>query len=148
MNKHISVVLMTAVLASSLGGVASAEVKSLRGVNAVDSLSDAAEVKPYLKDNQPIPRDYLQQPPLIPHKIDGYLINIKHNKCLGCHSWKNYREHNATKISQTHFENRDGAVLSNVSALRYFCTQCHVPQADAKPLVENTFQPVDTMVLR
>ena len=31
---------------------------------------------------------------------------------------------------------------ANVSARRYFCTQCHVPQADAQPLVENTFKPV------
>jgi cytochrome c-type protein NapB len=120
----------------------------LRGDTSVDSESASAEVKTYLKDNQPIARDYLQQPPLIPHKIEGYLINIKHNKCLSCHSWKNYREHNATKISQTHFESRDGAVLSNVSARRYFCTQCHVPQISGQPLVENTFKPVDAMVIK
>ncbi len=136
--------LVVALLFASSAG---AEVKSLRGDAAVDSNADsqAAELKTYYKDHQPLQRDYLQQPPLIPHQIDGYIINVKHNKCLSCHSWKNYREHNATKISQTHFESRDGAVLSNVSARRYFCTQCHVPQVDAKPLVENTFQPVDTM---
>jgi cytochrome c-type protein NapB len=87
-------------------------------------------------------RDYVQQPPLIPHKIDGYIINTKSNKCLTCHSWKNYREAGATKISQTHFENREHSVLANVSARRYFCTQCHVPQVNAKPLVANTFKPV------
>lgn len=124
---------------------AGAEVQSLRGGESVDANSSAPEIKPYFKDNEPIDRDYLQQPPLIPHKIDGYKVNIKHNKCLSCHSWKNYKRHNATKISQTHFESRDGAALSNVSPRRYFCTQCHVPQANAKPLVENTFQPVDSM---
>ncbi|MCB1961304.1 MAG: nitrate reductase cytochrome c-type subunit, partial [Rhodocyclaceae bacterium] len=30
--------------------------------------------------------------------------------------------------------------LSNISPRRYFCNQCHVPQFDAKPLVENTFK--------
>ena len=148
MRKHTLVLLVVATAALLFHSVVAAEVKSLRGETALDDSGSAAEVKQYLKDNKPIARDYLQQPPLIPHKIDGYLINIKHNKCLSCHSWKNYREHNATKISQTHFESRDGAVLSNVSARRYFCTQCHVPQIDGRPLVDNTFQPVEAMVIR
>ena len=121
-----------------------AEVNSLRK-DIVDTNSATTTIKHYFKDRAPVSRDYLQQPPLVPHKTDGYQVNIKHNKCLSCHSWKNYRTHNATKISQTHFESRDGAVLSTVSARRYFCSQCHVPQVDAKPLVENTFQPVDSM---
>jgi cytochrome c-type protein NapB len=124
-----------------------AEVQSLRG-NLVETDSPVPEVKPYFKDRPPMARDYLQQPPLIPHKVEGYIVNIKHNKCLSCHSWKNYKSHNATKISQTHFESRDGAVMSNVSARRYFCQQCHVPQADARPLVENTFSPVEAMKIQ
>ncbi|UCE90692.1 MAG: nitrate reductase cytochrome c-type subunit, partial [Pseudomonadota bacterium] len=48
----------------------------------------------------------------------------------------------SVKISQTHFSDRDGNDLANISARRYFCTQCHVPQVDSAPLVENTFQPV------
>ena len=148
MKKYTSILLAAVFVMLGLSNTAIAEVKSLRGESAIEDASTSVEVKPYLKDNQPIARDYLQQPPLIPHKIDGYQVNIKHNKCLSCHSWKNYRQHNATKISQTHFESRDGAVLSNVSARRYFCTQCHVPQVVGAPLVENTFQPVDTMVLK
>jgi cytochrome c-type protein NapB len=34
---------------------------------------------------------------------------------------------------------RDGKVLDMLSSRRYFCTQCHVAQEDAKPLVQNTF---------
>jgi cytochrome c-type protein NapB len=119
-------------------------VQSLRGAALEENSTDAI-VMQYQKDEEPIPRDYLQQPPLIPHQIAGYQVTIKHNKCLSCHSWSNYKAKGATKISQTHFENRDGAVMSNVSARRYFCSQCHVPQVDAKPLVENTFEPVDAM---
>lgn len=145
MKIHASIFLTTFCGLVFSAGVALAEVQSLRGMSDIDMGSGQTEVKQYLKDNQPIARDYLQQPPLIPHKVDGYIVNIKHNKCLSCHSWKNYRQHNATKISQTHFESRDGAVLSNVSARRYFCMQCHVPQVNAPPLVENTFEPVDTM---
>jgi cytochrome c-type protein NapB len=29
---------------------------------------------------------------------------------------------------------------------RYFCTQCHVPQTDVKPLVENRFQTIDDLI--
>jgi cytochrome c-type protein NapB len=126
---------------------AQAEVASLRG-DPVENDSDVPEIKHYLKDQPPMARDYLQQPPLIPHNIDGYIINIKHNKCLGCHSWTNYKRHNATKISQTHFESRDGAVMSNVSPRRFFCLQCHVPQVDTRPLVENTFTPLEAMRLQ
>ena len=47
--------------------------------------------------------------------------------------------------SQTHFADRESNVMANVAARRYFCTQCHVPQVDAKPLVENTFEPVQNI---
>jgi cytochrome c-type protein NapB len=120
----------------------SAEIESLRGSMGLDLDSKAPELKKYAKDGEPIARDYVQQPPLIPHKINGYKVNLKSNKCLSCHSWKNYREAGATKISQTHFEDRDANVLANISARRYFCTQCHVPQVNAEPLVENEFEPI------
>ncbi len=125
--------------------LAAAEVKSLRGSVALDTPSDTVEVKKNINDKAPIARDYVQQPPLIPHKIKGYDINLKFNKCLTCHSWSNYKKSGATKISQTHFEDRAGDAHSNVAARRYFCTQCHVPQADAKPLVQNEFEAVKTI---
>ena len=96
----------------------SAEVESLRGNLNLEQDSKAPELKKYAKDGEPIARDYVQQPPLIPHKIEGYKVNLKSNKCLSCHSWKNYREAGATKISQTHFEDRDANVLANISARR------------------------------
>ncbi|MBL8436728.1 MAG: nitrate reductase cytochrome c-type subunit, partial [Zoogloeaceae bacterium] len=55
-------------------------------------------------------------------------------------SWTRYKETGATKVSLTHFKNREGQELSNISPRRYFCTQCHVPQTDAKPLVGNSFK--------
>ncbi len=119
-----------------------AETASLRGLRSIDAPSSIPENKHYKKDGEPIPRDYVQQPPLIPHKITNYRINRKSNKCMSCHSWSKYREAGATKISQTHFEDREKHVLANVSPRRYFCTQCHVPQVEAKPLVENEFEPV------
>lgn len=118
------------------------DVKSLRGNTDITRTEDAPSLKQWQPDRDPIPRDYVQQPPLIPHSIEGYEINVKFNKCLTCHSWSNYKESGATKISQTHFEDRDENVLANVAARRYFCNQCHVPQVNARPLVDNKFEPV------
>lgn len=141
MKKITTIVVLLATV--GFGSQAAAEtVSSLRGASDIDQDSSAPAAKRYNKDEEPIARDYVQQPPLIPHKITNYRINLKSNKCMSCHSWSNYREANATKISQTHFESRDKNVLANVSARRYFCTQCHVPQVGAQPLVENDFQPV------
>ena len=124
---------------------AAAETKSLRGEHTVDEPSAKPQITRWQEDKEPIPRDYIQQPPLIPHSIEGYKVNLKFNKCLTCHSWANYREAKATKISQTHFEDREGQVLANVSPRRYFCPQCHVSQVDQKPLVENEFEPVQAI---
>jgi len=141
MKKITMIVILLATAGISMQAM-SETVSSLRGVSDIDQDSSAPASKRYNKDGEPIARDYVQQPPLIPHKIQNYRINLKSNKCMSCHSWSNYREANATKISQTHFESRDKNVLANVSARRYFCTQCHVPQVNAQPLVENVFEPV------
>ena len=93
------------------------------------------------RDHAALPRDFVQQPPLIPHAIRGYDITKNFNKCMDCHAWSRARETGATKISLTHFRDRDGKELSTVSPRRYFCMQCHVPQTEARPLVQNTFRP-------
>ena len=121
------------------------EVQSLRGNHALNEDSTEPEMKHWQLDRDPIPRDHVKQPPLIPHKIQGYRINLKFNKCMSCHSWTKYKEAGATKISQSHFEDRDNNVMANVAARRYFCTQCHVPQVDVKPIVGNTFEPLPTV---
>ncbi len=118
------------------------EVTSLRGASAIEMPSNQVVIKRNISDQAPILREYVQQPPLIPHKVKGYKINMKFNKCLTCHSWANYQRSGATKISQTHFTGRDGEAMSNVAPRRYFCNLCHVPQVSAKPLVENSFHPI------
>ncbi|MEH6453024.1 MAG: nitrate reductase cytochrome c-type subunit [Psychromonas sp.] len=127
-------------LNSNNGGVA-----SLRGMVEVSDINKSESLKIVQRDKQTIDRNYVQQPPMVPHTTRGYQVNLNANKCLSCHSFKNAGEMGATKISVTHYEAQDGTTLSDVSPRRYFCLQCHVTQADAKPLVENTFQPVDSL---
>ncbi len=122
----------------------SEELSSLRGA-AINTDSQDPDIKQWQDDKPPIPRDYVQQPPLIPHSIEKYQINRKFNKCLTCHSWTNYKKYGATKVSQTHFADRDKNITANIAARRYFCTQCHVPQVDAPPLIDNQFQPLKTI---
>ncbi|MFV0574500.1 MAG: nitrate reductase cytochrome c-type subunit [Vibrio sp.] len=124
------------------GGIGGLE--SLRGATELEATRPADDFKRFPKDHQ-VDSDYVYQPPLIPHTIRNYEVSLNANKCLACHSWKNAKEMGATKISVTHYVNRQDAVLSDVSPRRYFCLQCHVPQADAKPLVENGFERVDSL---
>ncbi|WP_394145053.1 nitrate reductase cytochrome c-type subunit [Vibrio atypicus] len=124
------------------GGIGGLE--SLRGASELESTRAADDFKKYPRE-QVLDSSFVYQPPLIPHNIRGYEVSLNANKCLACHSWKNAKEMGATKISVTHYVNREDAVLADVSPRRYFCLQCHVPQANAKPLVKNDFKSVDAL---
>ena len=115
------------------------KLQSLRGGTPVtqDNLPGASHQE---RDHAPLPRDFVQQPPLIPHTTVNYQVTKNFNKCMDCHGWAKANTSGAVKISVTHFRTRENTELDNISPRRYFCTQCHVPQTDAKPLVENTFQ--------
>lgn len=91
-------------------------------------------------------RAWPEQPPTIPHSIDGYQVDMNANRCLLCHARANAETFQAPMVSVTHFMDRDSQVLAQISARRYFCTQCHVVQTDARLLVDNTFVDVDTML--
>ena len=72
--------------------------------------------------------------------MEQYEIDLKVNQCLSCHDRKNVKESGATEIGKSHYKDRDGNELSQVSRGRWFCTQCHVPQSDINPQVQNTFR--------
>lgn len=101
-------------------------------------------------DNSDIRRSraYAMQPPVIPHKIEGYQLDRNVNRCMFCHARTRTEQSQAPMISVTHFQDRDGNHLAELSPRRYFCLQCHVPQADVRPLVENRFTDVETMLRR
>ena len=118
---------------------------SLRGGVEISTTNKSEGMKRVPRDQELIDRNYVQQPPMIPHTTRGYQVNLNANKCLSCHSFKNAGEMGATKISVTHYQTREGTTLSDVSPRRYFCLQCHVTQADATPLVDNEFTPVHSL---
>jgi cytochrome c-type protein NapB len=85
------------------------------------------------------------QPPTIPHKIDGYQVDRNANRCVGCHSRTRIEETRAIPIPATHYMDRDGTLRGDISPRRYFCTQCHIPQDEVKPLVDNDYQDFETL---
>ena len=93
-------------------------------------------------------RAYAMQPPTIPHKTEAYQVDLRYNACLQCHRRSKIVESQAIPVSVTHYMDRDGNFLAEVSPRRYFCLQCHVPQYDAKPLIGNTYEDVDKIVER
>ncbi len=115
-------------------------------------------------------RSYVNAPPLIPHSVEGLVpITKKNNACLGCHLPSVAPSVHATAIPKSHFINfrpkeiikngklvKEGKVVAKVNGGandvyaqhtnklypgRYNCTQCHVVQANVKPLVTNNFKP-------
>ncbi len=152
-KRLLTVVSLSSLLAGLATGIAQAELENPGGIGGLESLRGVAELedtrpadafKDYPRE-QALEADYVYQPPLIPHNIRGYEVSLNANKCLACHSWKNAQEMGATKISVTHYVNRQDAVLADVSPRRYFCLQCHVPQASANALIENDFERVDSL---
>ena len=136
-------VFFSAMAATSLIAIAgfavaqSASVQTLRGAG-VDSQN--LVVDQYPQDKRRFTRNYRQQPPLVPHSIAQYQIDLNANQCLRCHDWSTAGERNAPTLSMTHYLDRDGNQLDRVAGTRWFCNQCHVPQADAPALVDNTFE--------
>jgi cytochrome c-type protein NapB len=92
-----------------------------------------------VNDDQRKTRNYPMQPPLIPHQIDNYQVDLRFNKCMDCHGRARTQESGAPMVSVTHYQDRDGNMLGEISARRYFCTGCHVVQTDARVPVKNTF---------
>lgn len=97
-----------------------------------------------------IDRSFTNAPPLIPHEIKDLLpITIKNNQCISCHGRETAKDMkaampNLTPIPDTHYRDlrsKDQHDLGHLAGARFNCVQCHVPQANVKPLVENNFAP-------
>ena len=137
---------MLAALASTI--VMAQPFSALRGSTPLDQEGPADPMTPEQNTSVQEPRNYPEQPPLIPHSTEGYEVSINANKCLSCHARTRVRESQAPMISITHFLDRDGQFLASISPRRYFCTQCHVPQHNVRAPVDNDFVDIDTLLTR
>lgn len=110
-------------------------VKGLRK-NEITGPEDAPVDPNWTTKDAKVPRTFIHQPPVIPHDTNGFTLNTAQNDCLGCHGVEGT---GAPKPFKTHYMDREGKVTESISKHWYFCTQCHVGQVDAPPLVKNLF---------
>ncbi len=122
------------------------EIATLRDQTPIDVQKATNKIDNVVNSDIKQQRNYPMQPPLIPHKIRNYEVNLNTNKCMSCHSRHRTEDSQAPMVSVTHFMDRDGNFLAEISPRRYFCNQCHVTQDDTKPLVENTFVDMHTLM--
>lgn len=120
-------------------------IATLRGAPLFEN-GAAPSMRPQMDTDLREVRAYPEQPPLIPHSIEGYQIDINANRCLSCHARARTGDSQAPMVSITHYMDRHGQFLASVSPRRYFCTQCHVPQHPDTTGVENLFIDIDTLL--
>lgn len=118
--------------------------QSLRGAE-VAAVDQAPAEKKYIGGKPggqaKVARTFRDQPPIIPHAVENYdEITLEQNQCLSCHGADVFEKKKAPKIGDSHFLDRDGKKLATASPQRHNCLQCHVPQVDTPPLVENSFK--------
>ena len=138
--------VLMAVAASllSVGGshVTNADVASLRGEHPIDALAKHFDRRKQTTKDGGIEKSWKQQPPAIPHKIDKDQITLQVNTCLKCHSTATHEKENAPNAAESHYISADGTKLDKIDGRRHFCTQCHTPLQNVKPLIDNTFETV------
>ena len=144
MNRLVRLTGLLALL-PLLALAASDNIATLRG-GALDQEPNAPAMSKVDNSDITRKRNYPMQPPTIPHKIDGYQVDLNANRCMSCHSRRLTEESQAPMISVTHYMDRDANFLAEISPRRYFCEQCHVVQTDARPLLANEFIDIDTML--
>jgi cytochrome c-type protein NapB len=146
MNRSIQAVLAVVAASFSVACLAqpvAANPQSLRGTDAAadDKIFEERGWQGKMPGSQrPIARTYSTQPPLIPHAIENLdEVTLEGNQCLTCHGLESYKQTGAPRLGDRHFAGNDPK-SGKVAGARHACVMCHVPQADAKPLVENAFK--------
>lgn len=142
----VAALALTGLSTAGPAGAREEGVRTLRGSDVAEQDQAPQEKlqlgkKPGLQKK--VARTFTGQPPVIPHATANFdELTLEENQCLSCHDEANYKKKKAPKIGKNHFQTKDGKITKNFDQSRYFCTQCHAPQFDAPPLVENTFNSI------
>mgnify|MGYP001549613027 CR=1 FL=1 len=136
----LRILLALAAMVALLCAEAAPLVDAMRGPTPITGTTEPPRLGNAVDDDNRLPRNYSYQPPIIPHRIDGYQVDKNFNKCLDCHAREKTTFAQAIPSSATHYIDRNGKVLDHISTRRYFCKQCHVAQEGVPPLVGNAFR--------
>jgi cytochrome c-type protein NapB len=115
-------------------------VDAARGATPIPAETSPPLLRNSINDDNRLKRNYSLQPPIIPHRVDGYQVTKDFNKCLDCHAREKTEFSQAVPVSATHYVDRNGKTLDRISTRRYFCQQCHVAQEPVAPIVGNGFK--------
>ncbi len=137
---RLRILLGTILLALLASAQAVPFVDAMRGPVPITATTQPPRLGNQVNDDHRLPRNYSYQPPVIPHRIDGYQVDKNFNKCLDCHARDKTAVSQAIPVSATHYVDRNGKTLDRISTRRYFCKQCHVAQENLPPLVGNGFR--------
>ena len=138
----LPLLLLAAVLplAAAFAQTAAPVTDPMRGKTPIVEATKPPLLRNAVNDDNRQKRNYSLQPPIIPHRIDGYQVTKDFNKCLDCHAREKTAFSQAVPVSDTHYIDRSGKVLDRISTRRYFCQQCHVAQDPVPALVGNGFK--------
>lgn len=142
----MSILLLVSTMVIFQTSAAENNIATLRDNTSIEAQKEPNTIPKTINKDIKKARNYPMQPPIIPHTTRSYEVNLNNNKCLSCHSRQRTEDSQAPMVSVTHFMDRDGNFLADLSPRRYFCNQCHVTQLDAKPLVENTFVDMHNLI--
>ncbi len=142
---NVAAILVLA-LSLFLGVVTADEIATLRKGAPIDSEADPTAIPRVFDGDIKAKRNYPMQPPLIPHDTRDYDVNLQANKCMSCHARRQTEESQAPMISVTHYMDREGNFLAEISPRRYFCNQCHVNQTITRDVLENDFEDMDKLI--
>jgi cytochrome c-type protein NapB len=106
--------LIGALSAQQIGGPG-LDAPRLTGPAPFTAETPAPPMQRQITDDVRRRRNYPDQPPLIPHAIEGYALDLNANKCLSCHSRKFTEQSQAPMISITHYQDRAGNFLGGLA---------------------------------
>ncbi|NMP32218.1 nitrate reductase cytochrome c-type subunit [Thalassotalea sp. M1531] len=144
MKKLITTLVLVVSAAVTYVQAESSNIATLRDNTALNEQKKTTAIPKVINSDIKQKRSYPMQPPIIPHTTRNYEVTLNSNKCMSCHSRQRTEESQAPMVSVTHYMDREGNFLAEISPRRYFCNQCHVNQFDTKPEVENTFVDMHT----
>jgi cytochrome c-type protein NapB len=146
MKKTASLALAT-LIASVIGCASTTGPAPMRGADVMapdraPAVKSYAEKMPGVGQPALISRTFIGQPPMVPHTVEKYVpLTMEENACLECHITDELRGQKVPKVGESHFsktlKRKDGSPA--VSMDRFQCDSCHVPQVDAKELVDTKF---------
>lgn len=129
-----------------------------------DTISEKTEYRSAQPgESSKIKRAFQDAPPMIPHDVTDFLpITRENNACISCHAPDIAPAMGATSIPGSHYldmrprhtcdgvkfkksidntkNETDVKRLTHLNQARYNCSQCHAPQSQGNPSVENLFE--------